>query len=391
MSLPKFFKEILSNLSFQKLPESKFHQPQGNYKMLDKVKFLRQVVTADSTISRVIMFNADEKLSNVKIEYKMIGEDVSQFAEVAEDFFEDSFIYSCTLKKLKPEILYNFRIISNNLATDWQNLRTAGNVNFQMLIFSDSQCIDYRIWQRTATVAAKSFPDAEIFAVNGDLVDNGQDFKQWHKWYNAADILLQERVFVPVMGNHECYGVNWLNVLPSGYLKNFKLPSNGIKNFDGYFYSFDYGAAHFFILNTQFLELESFKAGIKDAQEYWLKNDSRAVNRRWKIVLMHKAIFNRAQTDFVEEAKNYFLPLFDELEIDLVLTGHLHTYRNAGKIFEKKKSPHGTTYILCGRAGDQNYTYEPESFICLDVRADSINLIAQTVDGKILDNFSLYK
>ena len=133
-----------------------------------------------------------------------------------------------------------------------------------MLIFSDSQCIDYRIWQRTATVAAKSFPDAEIFAVNGDLVDNGQDSKQWRKWYNSADILLQEKILVPVMGNHECYGVNWLNVLPLGYIKNFKLPSNGMKNFDGYFYSFDYGAAHFFILNTQFLELENLKAGMKN-------------------------------------------------------------------------------------------------------------------------------
>ena len=193
------------------------------------------------------------------------------------------------------------------------------------------------------------------------------------------------------MGNHEFYNKLWLNCLPTGFLKNFKLPPNGNKKFDGYFYSFDYGAAHFFILNTQFLELENFKAGLRDAQEYFFRNDARNTNRRWKIVLMHKSIFNRPQNDFVDEAKNYFLPLFDELEIDLVLTGHLHTYRNAGKIFEQKKSELGTTYILCGRAGDQNYTHEPESYICLDVSADSINLTAQTVDGKILDNVSLRK
>jgi hypothetical protein len=182
-----------------------------------------------------------------------------------------------------------------------------------------------------------------------------------------------------------------MNCLPTAYLHNFKLPPNETKNFGGYFYSFDYGAAHFFILNTQFFEIEGFNAGMKDAQEYFFKNDAAKINRRWKIVLMHKSIYNRLQTDFVEEAKNYFLPLFDELEIDLVLTGHLHTYRNAGKFFEQKKSARGTHYILCGRAGDQNYTHEPESFICLDIRADSINIIAQTVEGKILDNFSLRK
>ena len=383
--LDKFFEKFFKR--FKKPQE--IHQPQDGYNPL-AVKFLRQIVTADSTTSRVVMFNSDEKISNVKLEYKMIGEDTAHFSEVAEDFFEE-FIYSCSLENLKPESLYKFRIISNEFATNWQNLRTAGAGDFQMLIFSDSQCQNYDVWQRTAETAAKNFPDAEIFAVNGDLVDNGQDYNQWQKWYNAANILLQEKIFVPVMGNHECYGANWLDCLPMGYLQNFKLPPNGNKKFYGYFYSFDYGAVHFFILNTQFLEIENFKGGLQAAQEYFFRNDAMSANRRWKIVLMHKSIYNRRQNDFVDEAKNYFLPLFDELEIDLVLTGHLHTYRNAGKIFERKKSEHGTTYILCGRAGDQNYTYEPESYICLDIRVDSINLIAQTVDGKILDNFKLEK
>jgi predicted phosphodiesterase len=320
----------------------------------------------------------------------MIGEDAGQFAEVTEDFFEKVFIYSCKLENLKPESLYNFRIISNERATSWQNLRTAGNGNFQMLIFSDSQCVNYKVWKNTADTAAKNFPDAEIFAVNGDLVDN-ESYKQWREWFNAAENILHERIFAPVMGNHEFYNEKWLNCLPTNFLKNFKLPPNGNKKFDGYFYSFNYGAAHFFILNTQFIELENLKAGMQEAQEYWLKNDAMSVNRRWKIVLMHKPIYNRMQTDFVDEAKNYFLSLFDELEIDLVLTGHLHTYRNRGKIFEQKQSERGTTYILCGRAGDQNYNREAESYICLDISADSINLICQTVDGKILDSFILSK
>ena len=385
----RFFKNILRKLGIAEIQE--LHQPQEGYKPLLAVKFLRQIVTADSKTSRVVMWNFDAEISNVKFEYKLIGEDAANFGNVIIELFSENFIYRCELKDLKPESLYQFRIISEDCATDWQNLRTAGNGAFQMLVFSDSQCINYKVWQRTADTAAKIFPDAEIFTVNGDFVDNGQDFKQWQKWYEAAKNILHEKILVPVMGNHEFYSVNWLNCLPTGFLKNFKVPPNGIKNWGGYFYSFDYGAAHFFVLNTQFFESESFKFGMRDAQEYWLKNDAAQVNRRWKIIFMHKSIFNRAQTDFVEEAKNYFLPLFDELQIDLVLTGHLHTYRNKGKIFEQKKSARGTHYILCGRAGDQNYTHEPESFICMNISADSINLICQTVDGEILDNFSLSK
>ena len=34
---------------------------------------------------------------------------------------------------------------------------------------------------------------------------------------------------------------------------------------------------------------------------------------------------------------------------------------------------------------------EPESFIVLDIDADEINLLARTVDGEILDSFTLTK
>ena len=121
---------------------------------------------------------------------------------------------------------------------------------------------------------------------------------------------------------------------------------------------------------------------------------------------MHKDIYDYAQDKFDDDMADKFLELFDELEIDLVFTGHLHTYRNRGKIFARKKSARGTTYILCGRAGDQKYiephseiddvTFknlreEPESFIALNISASEINLISRTVDGEILDRFTIRK
>ena len=151
--------------------------------------------------------------------------------------------------------------------------------------------------------------------------------------------------------------------------------------------------------------MDKFKPKLRDAQEYFFRRDAANVNRPWKIVFMHKDIYDYAQDKFNDIAEK-FLELFDELEIDLVFTGHLHTYRNRGKIFAQKKSERGTTYILCGRAGDQKYVEpnsaiddvcfknlreEPESFIVLDVDAEKIRLRAQTVDGIALDEFILTK
>ncbi len=404
----RFFIKILIALGlgayFPKLAEAErldeLHMPQDGYEPLTSVKFLRQVVTKDSRSSRMIMWQADVE-ENFQVEWQLIGEDTAHFSEVEQK----KFICSCALENLKPASLYKFRIILGERATSWQYLRTAGDGEFQMLIFADSQCEHYEIWQRIADAAQENFPDAELVTVIGDLVDNGEADYQWRAWHLAATKLLAGKIFAPVMGNHECYGVDWFNALPTGYLNQFTLPDNGAKNLGGYFYSFDYGAAHFFILNTQFAELDKFKPNLQSAQEYFLRRDAAQVNRPWKIVLMHKDIYDYAQDEFNDIADK-FMELFDELEIDLVLTGHLHTYRNRGKIFARKKSTRGTTYILCGRAGDQKYVEphstiddvtfknlreEPESFIVLNVNATEINLTAQTVDGEILDKERILK
>jgi len=396
----RFFIKILIALGLFPKKFVEAHAPQDDYEPLTSIEFLRQIVTKDSRNSRMIMWQA-ATAEKFLVEWRLVGEESAHFAEVEQN----DLICFCELKNLKPESLYKFRIISDGQATSWQNLRTAGDEAFQMIIFADSQCEHYEIWQRTADVAHENFPDAEIFTVIGDLVDNGEADYQWRAWHLAATKILSERVFAPVMGNHECYGADWFNALPTGYLNQFNLPDNGAKNFDGYFYSFDYGAAHFFILNTQFAELNKFKPKLQDAQEYFLRRDAANANRVWKIVFMHKDIYDYGQDKFNDIADK-FLELFDELEIDLVFTGHLHTYRNRGKIFARQKSARGTMYILCGRAGDQKYiepesaiddvTYknlrgEPESFIVLNVSATEINLTAQTVDGEILDKFVLRK
>ena len=389
----RFFIKILIALGLFPKKFVEAHAPQ-DYEILSGVEFLRQIITKDARSSRMIMFqsSAAEKFL---IEYQLVGEEAAHFAEPEQN----DLIYSCELKNLKPASLYKFRIISEGRATAWHDLRTAGDGAFQMIIFSDSQCEHYEVWQRTADAAHEDFPDAELVLVNGDLVDNGEADYQWRAWHNAATKILSERIFAPVMGNHECYDADWFNALPEGYLNQFNLPDKK------YFYSFDYGAAHFAILNTQFAELNKFNPKLRDAQEYFLRRDIANANRVWKIIFMHKDVYDYGQDKFNDIAEN-FLELFDELEIDLVFTGHLHTYRNRGKIFARKKSARGTTYILCGRAGDQKYveppsaiddvTYknlrgEPESFIVLDVSATEINLLARTVDGEILDKFVLRK
>lgn len=47
-----------------------------------------------------------------------------------------------------------------------------------------------------------------------------------------------------------------------------------------------------------------------------------------------------------------FMPIFDEFHVDLVLSAHLHSYRNRGHVRNFDRDPSGPLYILTGIAGD---------------------------------------
>lgn len=363
---------------------------------------IEQLITVEPRTSRTLMWRLDHSL-DCRVEFRLIG-DENIFSIRADSVnYEDLFIYNCRLENLKPESVYEYRVIADDRATAWKKFSTPGFGAFQMLIFCDSQCVDYGVWKSVADIADKNFPDAELVTVLGDITDNGQYAPGWRGWHDGAARLLSSRIFAPVMGNHECYEpVNWLNCLPVGYLNHFVQPSNGSKKFDGYFYSFDYGAVHFIVLNTQFDELETFLPALEDEQKYWLRRDVADCNRPWRIVLMHKDIFDYMRETF-SDVGDRLMPLFDELGIDLVLTAHLHTYRNRGHIFEQKKSDHGPVYVMCGLAGDQRYSEKisaefdevaatpKDNYLVLDADAESLRLRCYSVDGSTIDDLRLKK
>ncbi|MBQ9616457.1 MAG: metallophosphoesterase, partial [Selenomonadaceae bacterium] len=99
-----------------------------------------------------------------------------------------------------------------------------------------------------------------------------------------------------------------------------------------------------------------------------------------------------------------FMGAFDALGIDLVLTGHLHTYRNRHHIFAGKPADHGPAYVLCGLAGDQRYPGiwidpvfdkvtapqpETDNYLTLDAASETLRLRCYLPDGTVIDDMTL--
>ena len=330
-----------------------------------QARFLRQLMTADAATSRVLMWQAASRLSQPQVEYRLKGQHDSLTVAAQEDFFTDDGVenlqYLARLENLPPETDYEYRLVSESHASDWHSLKTAGAKTFQCLIFPDSQSSDYSDWENLAQAAARRNPDAAFFINMGDIVDNGEDHPQWQAWFHGVDGIIDRIPFAPLMGNHETYDQNWKVRLPEAYLHYFALPDNGSRDFARYYYDFDYSDVHFMVLNSQWDETEAFKPGLLEEQKQWLQQSAAASTKRWQIVLIHKDVLQYRITKRPERKEGIsglgeaFMPLFDQLGIDVVFTAHLHTYRNRGHIRNFQRDSSGPLYILTGVAGNVRY------------------------------------
>ena len=405
------------------LPEtSLFRRAQNSARMLSgdlHARYVRQIITSTPAASRRIMWEADAPLTDAAVEYRQPGSEDIRTAKAADETFTDdgytSNQYGATISGLQADTDYEYRIISTDAKSEWHKLHTAPDRSdsYKLLIFPDSQSSDYSDWTRLSQEAWKRNPDARFFVNMGDLVDNGEDHTQWQAWFDAVGTMIDCIPVVPLMGNHETYDQKWKVRLPEAYLHYFDVPENRSAQFSRYYYSFDYGDVHFMVLNSQWDETNDFKQGLLDEQREWLQEDARKSTAKWKVVLIHKdvlqyRIHNRPERqEGISDVGEAFMPLFDQLGIDIVFTAHLHTYRDRGHLYNKQPSEtRGPLYILTGVAGNVRYpglwidhAYdkvtapqpETDNYLTMDVATDQLTVTCYLPDGTTIDQVHVKK
>ena len=390
-----------------------------NYAGADKISFLRQLITVNASTSRTIMWQAEEKLENPAAEYKNAAGQITAVPASVQELNTGSgtlYVYTAALTGLEPGSAYEYRAGYEGSRTGWHKLPAAQPDSFKALIFPDSQSSDYSGWRKLAQTAYSKNEDAAFFINMGDLVDNGYDFSQWRAWFNSVAPMIENIPFAPVMGNHETYNMDWQIAPPTPYLTLFNLPENGTVANKNQYYSFDYGDVHFVVLNTQTDEMADFNPDLMQQQLSWLRSDLAGTQSKWKIVLMHKDILRYAFTDrpnnfdpasiqFTPWAQQ-LMPVFEEYNVDAVLTAHLHTYRRRVPLKAFKPDNTGITYILTGVAGSVRYANlwqknpadaalapQPEdaNYLTLNKTPDALTFKAFLPDGTEFDTVTITK
>jgi len=211
------------------------------------------------------------------------------------------------------------------------------------------------------------------------------------------------------------------------------LTQHSYPNLDAY--SFDYGPAHFVVLNDN--------RGLKiTAPEFltWLRADLKNSTAAWKFVCYHVPGFHSSKTHYAEQQARLLQPLFEECGVTMTFAGHVHNYQRSVplKFLPKDKGlpgvkslrvngeftldthydgvrntrPSGVIHIVAGGGGaglygpglDKTAEYlheyygsnyadftarmvaDKHSFVVLDLSPERLELRAIGANGKLLDH-----
>lgn len=333
-------------------------------------RYIRQIVAKDNSTSRTIMWQSDSSEADAVIEFRVDGSENIQSIGATDKVFTDdgstTYIHEATLTGLTPSTKYEYRVgYGNDRRSDWYSLETAGASVYDVLIYPDSQSGDYSGWEQLVKDSAHRNPRTALYISMGDLVDNGEQDYQWRTWLNSIRPLSANVPLAPTLGNHEMYTLDWKMREPRAYLNYFDVPPNGNETFNRRYYSYDFGDVHYVVLDTMLYESnhednhDTHHPDLYDVEVQWLRQDLAANTKKWTVVLMHRDPFQYAfdrpdasrAAGFDDEGV-LFMPIFDEFNVDLVLSAHLHSYRNRGHVRNFERDASGPLYILTGIAGD---------------------------------------
>ena len=264
--------------------------------------------------------------------------------------------------------------------------------------------------------------------------------------FNVHTELLKSLPFFPSPGNHD-YGnqayqsattltTNW------EYFNAFTMPTTaqlgGIASNTEKYYSYDYGNAHFVVLDT-------WGANTNAAMYSWLQSDLQANAKKFVVCYFHNPPYTKGTHDSDNSTddlpsfhvRQYILPILEANNVDLVLSGHSHVYERsyllrghtgalstsstflssmvlnntAGNVapYYKKYATGGvgTVYIVCGNSGQggiitpkipwphpamsAKYLATTRGSVILDFTANYLTVKFLDINGVVQDDFKIYK
>ena len=240
---------------------------------------------------------------------------------------------------------------------------------------------DYSALTELFSGAVSGAGTPELVLFGGDTINNGWDAHEWQDFWDAATDPLYGLTTAAVAGNHDNHPLlaeqfNYPDFVPT---------AQG----EGFFYSLNTGLVHFLMLDSNIMG-----AGNERDIE-WLRDELRSdasQNAAWRVAVMHHPMWtvmeNPRDMRRAETMREYFLPLLEYYDVNLILCGHQHVYSRtlpmSGDFIAEQD---GIVQIMVASGGKDTYTPGQHDYIAVYHRLRAYLVLTVTEDEFIVEAF----
>lgn len=328
------------------------------------------------------------------------GEDLSDGVEIPATAVRVKYIYNGQVRlvkrwtsqvyDLKPGTKYYYQVGQSSL----NSFTTAqSDLDATAALFGDIQG-GFDRFADTFAASRKTDESLELNIQVGDFSDGGDNYAEWEAIDQTMGSLMANHLWAPVLGNHDMAR----QALP--FLSYFNTPDNGVGP-KGRNYHYELGNAVIYTLDTQCSDYDpDFSLQLAKMKEVFQSSD-----KLFKVVAMHRSVYPQSYNEADVRA---LAEDFEDMGVDLVLSGHDHIYsRTTMKDGAKQELGEGVTYVVLGSSTGSKY-YDPDStgrpwtdvvyaeknpmFSYLRTTATSLSLYSYALvagESKLVDDFTI--
>lgn len=284
-----------------------------------------------------------------------------------------------TFTGLRPGTTYYYQAFPGESGKGSFKTPPSGEAPFQFVVYGDTRT--RHDVHRTVIAGILKYASPDFIMHTGDLVADGDDPSLWPVFFQIEGDLLRKAAFYPALGNHEHNSKDYYNYL------------------DGRpYYSFDWGNAHFTVINSDIGNAAATKAEMAvywQEETRWLEHDLDAAQHvAFRFIFAHHppmTAVKRRQGD--NPHMTALEPLFEKYKISAGFFGHDHNYQHYLK--------DGIHYFVTGGGGAPLYDVDTpppgitkkvagtENFVVVQVNGKSAHIEAFKPNGEMLDTTDL--
>ncbi len=171
-----------------------------------------------------------------------------------------------------------------------------------------------------------------VLQLGDNAYNSGLDSEFQSNVFNIYGSLMKRVPFWSCLGNHETnQATSFVDTYP--YFSIYTFPKTGqcggVASGTEHYYSFDYGNVHFISLDSM-----TASRSATGAMATWLTADLASNTQTWVVAFFHHPPYTKGshdsdtETELIEMRSN-LLPILENGGVDLVLSGHSHSYERS--------------------------------------------------------------